>query len=412
MQTIIVGGGIAGLCCAKKLQETGISFVILEASDRVGGRIATDQVDGFLLDRGFQVFLTSYEEAQLVLDYTSLDLKPFEPGALTYHGGKFHRLSDPWRRPQHFLATAFSGAATLGDKLKISKLRREVSSGSINDIYQSDEQTTLQRLQAAGFSDTILTRFFRPFMAGVFLEPDLATSSRMFDFVFRMFGQGEATLPARGMQAIPQQIASLLPSDSIRLSTRVTQIDDQTVTLESGEILSAPHIVLATDNPNAVELVDVRARGRCGVTCVYLAADKAPIDEAILILNGESRGPINNLCFPNLVSASYAPAGKALVSATVLGANHDDTLADQVVSQLQDWFGSSASRYEHLRTYCIPFALPSQSSLDPVEKAPLIRTGLYRCGDDMDTASINGAMASGRRAAEQVAIAVKQQQTA
>ena len=146
MDAIIVGGGIAGLCCAKELHSRNKSFVLLEASDRVGGRIATDDVDGFKLDRGFQVFLTAYPEAKRVLDYGSLDLKAFEPGALIFHEGKLHRLSDPWRRPQHLLATALSSAATFSDKLKISKLRSFVSKGSLAELIRRPELPTYQAL--------------------------------------------------------------------------------------------------------------------------------------------------------------------------------------------------------------------------------------------------------------------------
>lgn len=400
MDSIIVGGGLAGLCCARTLHAAGKEFVLIEASDRLGGRVATDEVDGFLLDRGFQVFLTAYPEAQDVLDYTALDLKAFEPGALCYHGGKFHRLSDPWRSPQHLVPTALSGAATFADKLRVAWLRRQVSRGTLDELYARPETSTLARLESCGFSHQIMDRFFRPFLSGIFLEPDLATSSRMFEFVFRLFGQGDAALPSRGMQAIPQQIARGLPEDSIRLETRVTAIDDQTVSLESGETLEAPHIVLACDNPHASRLADVPARDACGVTCLYLVADKPPIDESILILNGERQGPINNLCFPNLVSWKYASQGGTLVSATVLGADHPPSLLDEVIDQLATWFGPAARSYSHLRTYSIPFALPSQTTLNPVEKTVQVRPGLYRCGDDMDTASINGAMVAGRRAAE------------
>ena len=160
---------------------------------------------------------------------------------------------------------------------------------------------------------------------------------------------------------------------------------------------------MATENPEAVNLSGVESRAPCGVTCVYFSASRAPIDEPTLILNGDGKGPINNLCFPNLVSPSYAPAGKTLVSVSVLDADPSDSIVDEVRSQLVEWFGREAADYEHLRTYKIPFALPSQTSLNPVEKRAEIRPGLYRCGDDCDTASINGAMASGRRAAEAAA---------
>ena len=406
MDAIIVGGGIAGLCCAKELHSRNKSFVLLEASDRVGGRIATDDVDGFKLDRGFQVFLTAYPEAKRVLDYGSLDLKAFEPGALIFHEGKLHRLSDPWRRPQHLLATALSSAATFSDKLKISKLRSFVSKGSLAELIRRPELPTYQALERFGFSDVIIQRFFAPFLGGIFLDGELETSTRMFEFVFRMFSQGEATVPSAGMQAIPQQIAKSLPNDAIRLNTRVNDITDQTVTTEAGEKLDAKAIVLATANPEASQLAEIEERSECGVTCVYFSADKPPVNEAILVLNGDGRGPINNLCVQSLVSQSYAPSGKHLVSATVLGADAGEHVVDDVKSQLKEWFGNEAESYRHLKTYRIPFALPSQAKLDPLEKPAELRPGLFRCSDDCDTASINGAMAAGRRAAEAVAKAL------
>lgn len=403
MDTIIVGGGIAGLCCARELHERGREFVILESSDRVGGRIATDEVEGFLLDRGFQVFLTAYPEAQRVLDFSALQLCEFEPGALVYWDGRFNRLSDPWRRPKHLLATALSSAATFSDKLKIAKLRNHVCSGTLEELYQRPELATKDGLRRFGFSDVIIERFFRPFLGGIFLEDNLNTSTRMFEFVFRMFSQGNAALPANGMQAIPNQIAKALPENSIRLNTRVCNIDGQTVTLESGEAISADNIVLATATPEANELASSESREACGVTCIYFATDKSVMDEAILVLNGDRRdGPINNLCVPNLVCDNYAPAGQSLVSATVLGANHSESIVEQTVSQMSQWFGTATSAYRHLKTYNISFALPSQVHLNPVQKPAKLRDGLYRCSDDCDTASINGAMLAGRRAAEEI----------
>lgn len=402
MDAIIVGGGIAGLCCAKTLHEAGKTFVLLEASDRVGGRVATDVVDGFQLDRGFQVLLTEYPEAKRVLDYAALELKSFEPGALVYHQGSFARLSDPWRRPQHLISTATSSAASFGDKLKISSLRSHVCKGSLDEIFQRPEMSTQQGLERFGFSKTIIDRFFRPFLGGVFLEPDLNTSTRMFEFVFRMFSRGAAAIPAHGMGAIPAQIAQGLPKGSVRLKTKVTFVEEQTVTLELGEQLTAPAVVIAVENPEAFKLINAAPRNACGVTCVYFEAAEPPLDEPILVLNGDGEGPINNLCVPSQVAPSYAPDGKSLISTTVLGVDNDESVAIDVRTQMVSWFGQIASKYRHLKTVRIPFALPSQVTLDPVEKSVEIRKGLYRCSDDCDTASINGAMAAGRRAAEAI----------
>ena len=406
MDVIVIGGGLAGLACASELHDSDVSCMLLEASDRVGGRVRTDKIDGFLLDRGFQVFLTAYPEARATLDYESLDLQRFEPGALIRYSGKFHRLSDPWRRPQHALSTLFSPVATLADKLRIARFRRDTTRAELHDIYNRTQQTTIELLRDRGFSDVIIDRFFRPFLGGVFLDGDLETSSRMCEFVFRMFSQGDAALPAGGMGEIPRQLANRLPDDLIRTDAAVASIEDTDVLLASGDRLSAGAVVVAVAAPVARQLLGdpYPADGR-SVTCLYFAAPRPPIREAILVLNGDGTGPINNLCVPSQVSRSYAPDGQSLVSVTVLGHHSDEQqlLAD-VHKQLQEWYGTAVATWRHLKTYVIDYALPVQSppALQPVAKPAQFRAGVFVCGDHCDTGSINGAMASGRRAAEAV----------
>ncbi len=406
MDAIIIGGGLAGLTCTRQLCASGLSCQLLEASDAVGGRVRTDSVDGFLLDRGFQVFLTAYPEARAVLDYEKLNLRRFEPGALIRLRGKFQRLSDPWRRPRHLLATAFSPAATLSDKLRIGRFRGQVTRCGMDEIFQRPEQTTIAMLRERGFSDVIIERFLRPFFGGVFLEHELQTSSRMCEFVFRMFSLGDAAVPEQGMQQIPKQLASELPQNVVRTDCPVVSIDGQDVTLASGERLSADAVVIATEAPAARKLLgDAFPASGTRVSCLYFAADAPPLEEPILVLNGDGEGPINNLCVPSQVSRKYAPASQALVSISVLGHHSDQhSLQQRVQAQLESWFGPVAKSWRHLRTYDIEYALPSQAppALRQVIKPAQVRSGVFICGDHCDTASINGAMASGRRAAEGV----------
>ncbi len=405
-EVLIVGGGLAGLCCARRLHDAGRTFLILEGSDAAGGRARTDRHDGFLLDRGFQVLLTAYPEAKQFLDYKALQPKYFEPGALVRYRGKFHRFADPWRRPRHLLATALSPVASFGDKLRIARLRNRVGRGSLEQLYQRPAVTTLERLQEQGFSSRIIDHFFRPFLGGIFLEPELQTSSRMFEFVFRMFAEGDAALPAQGMGQMADQLVRSLPPDSVRINARVVQVAPDRVRLDNGDELPASHVVVACDGPNAGELMGSGfQRGTNGVTCFYFAASRPPVDEPILVLNGEGRGPVNNLCVPSQVAAAYAPAGRSLISATVLGVDANeqlDKLQADVLQQMKEWFGSEVDQWRHLKTYRIPGALPSQEppALSPVVKPAVADNGLYLCGDYLDTASIQGAMISGRRAAE------------
>ena len=197
-EVVIVGAGMAGLACAVELSAAGIDFILLEASDDVGGRVRSDRVEGFILDRGFQVLLTSYPEARRLLDYEALDLRPFQPGALVRLDGSFSRLGDPWRRPSDLFRTLTAPVGTLKDKLILARLRSRLVDDDLERIWDRPARTTWSALEAEGFSPRIIRRFFQPFLGGVFLESELRTSSRMFEFVFRMFSTGLATLPARG----------------------------------------------------------------------------------------------------------------------------------------------------------------------------------------------------------------------
>ena len=402
--TIVVGGGLAGLTCARYLCDNGVTCRLFEASDDIGGRVRTDQVDGFLLDRGFQVFLTAYPEASKLLNYEKLELRPFDPGALIHLDDRFQRLTDPWRRPRHFLTTALSPVATLADKIRIASFRKYTTKGQLKDILTRTQQKTLDLLSERGFSSTVIEKFFRPFLGGVFLDAKLETSSRMCEFVFRMFALGEATLPAAGMAEIPRQLAAYLPPDVVKTASPVDRIEGRTVILRSGERLTGRAVVVAAEAPAAKALIDGKfsTTGR-SVCNLYFAADEPPIVEPILVLNGDGTGPINNLCVPSQVAPGYAPPGQSLISVSVLGAHEDQQrLVEQVRDQLNDWFGPIVTTWRHLRTYSIPYALPSMhcTTAEPIEKPAAVHEGLFVCGDHCDTASINGAMASGRRAAE------------
>ncbi len=402
---VIVGGGLAGLCCAKRLREGGVPSIVLEASDDIGGRVRTDRVDGFLLDRGFQVLLTAYPETQRQLDYRALDLRSFLPGALVRVDGRFHRVVDPWRRPIDALRHALSPIGSIADKARVARLRHRVVSGTLDRLWSRSERSTRTALVEDGFSDAMIDRFFRPFLGGVLLDPDLATSSRMFEFTFRMFALGDSCVPAAGMGAIPRQVAASSPPEAIRMNCRVVQVADDSVLLAGGERIAARAVVIAAEGDEAARLLGQPApRTPRACTCVYFAADAAPIDEALLMLDGERSGPINNLAIMSNVAASYAPAGASLLAATIIGTatESDDRLMPSIRRQLKSWFGPAVDGWRHLRTYRIPYAQPDQTppALDPVARPVRVRPGLYVCGDHRETASIHGAMRSGRRAAE------------
>ena len=402
--TAIIGGGLAGLCCALRLQAAGRSCRILEASDRVGGRVRTDSVEGVQLDRGFQVLLTAYPEARRLLDYQRLRLGRFEPGALIRWNGKFHRFVDPWRRPRHGVATLLSPVATFADKWRVGRLRNHLSRLSCEELAQRPDRPTSDLLRDTGFSPAITERFFRPFLGGIFLDRTLETSSHMFDFVFRMFAAGDAALPADGMESIPRQLLQQLPCDIVQTEALVKQIEGATVHCADGRSIEAQTVVVATEGPTAATLTrePFNEQSR-SVECHYYVADRSPVAEPILVLNGEGQGPINNLCVPSDVTPSYAPPGRSLISVSVVA---DQPIPENDVrSQLREWYGHTVKDWSHLRTYAIPYALPAVApgSHTPLEQTVTTsRPRLFVCGDHRDTASIQGAMLSGRRAAEAV----------
>jgi phytoene dehydrogenase-like protein len=405
---IIVGAGLAGLSCALHLQQRGISFEIIEASDAVGGRVRTDVADGFRFDRGFQVMLTAYPELRKVLNYRELHLCDFEPGAMVRYKGEWHHLVDPRRVPRGIPRSLFSPIATMRDKWNTVALTLRLIRKPLDAIHQAPEITTAEALRLAGISPSMIERFMRPFLAGIYLEEELTTSSRKFEFVFKMFAEGYASLPANGMQAIPDQLASQLPRESIRLNCRIAKVEPGTVRAISGDEFRGRAVVIATDITACSQLLpQVPQRPTWATTCFYFAAPFAPIEKPILMLNADNDGPVNNLTVMSNVASTYAPAGTALISATVLGTHteNEPELVTAVERQLRQWFGDQTRTWRLLRTYNIRHALPSQSPEHggmSVQESRLA-DGLYVAGDYLDSGSLNGAVASGRRAAEAVA---------
>ncbi|MEO1583247.1 MAG: FAD-dependent oxidoreductase [Planctomycetota bacterium] len=420
-RVVIVGGGLTGLAAARALEAAGETCLILCAGAEVGGRVRTDAHDTergtYLLDRGFQVYLTAYEEAGRTLDLEALDLRAFYPGALVRFDGSFHRVADPFRKPLDAAKSFATPVASLTDKARLGLLDQRIRRSTTEAIWQRPERPTIDALRDAGFGDAAIERFFRPFFGGVFFDRSLQTSSRMFEFTYKNFATGRTAVPAQGMGAIPKQLASTLASE-IRLDCPATRVDPETgaVLMPSGETINAERVILATDANAAAQLLGQKPTVPWNRTAtVYYDADLDTVaslgDEAILVLDGDGTGPANHLCVLSAASPAYAPAGRALVCANVvdLGAlnRHDDAALDLAVrSQLEAWLGEGVRSWSTLATYCIPHALPrrvpGERGLDQPDTMPRLSPRVVQAGDHLTHGSIEGAMIAGRLAAEKL----------
>ncbi|MBC2606247.1 NAD(P)/FAD-dependent oxidoreductase [Pelagicoccus albus] len=400
---IIIGAGLAGLSCAIGLLKAGKEILILEASDRVGGRLRTSDADGFLFDHGFQVLLTEYSECQRLLDYDKLQLGKFEPGAYVWTGSKLDTVADPIRQPGLILSSLASSTGSFGDKLKVAGLKSELAKLTIEDLYAQPETNTRQALKERGFSEKMIDGFFAPFFGGIFLENELATSSRIFDFVFKCFGQGYAALPDRGMAEIPKQLAAQIPDDRIRLNSKVASIEAGGVTLQLGESLQAQDIVLATDMSEAARLESsISDRGWNGTRSYYFSSNSSPLSRPMIALNGSGKGIIQNVSVPSDVSSGYAPEGKSLICVSTSGIEAENP--GQVAEELIPWFGTNGAELEFLRSIWVPHSLPRQLPGDLLFESAELKTenGLWLCGDHRYSSSIQGALRSGARVAEAI----------
>lgn len=403
--TVIIGGGISGLTCARYLNDKGMSFVILEGSDALGGRVRTDIVEGFRLDRGFQVLLTNYAEARKILNYSHLDLRYFEPGALIKTGKGFAKIENPFRSKSSFFSMSLSSPISGSDKAKIRKFAEYVSGITDEKLFEMDDTDTLQFLKKYGWSKEIIGQFFRPLFGGFFQENELSTSSNLFHFLFKQFYKGDMAIPAEGMQAIPEQIAGMISKERIMLNTWVKGIEGNQVFLEGGETFTADRIVVATDPHTASGLLGENKTYDYAVsTCAYFSAEYSPQKgQKFLSLNPDRKGVVHSLCVLTDIAPTYGIAGKVLIAVNAYGSDKIDERnhINRIKRELYDWFGAQVNVWKHLKTYHIPEAVvrfPAGTRRQELK----LDENLYRCGDYLAYPSLNGAMQTGREVAEMI----------
>ncbi|MFJ8436765.1 NAD(P)/FAD-dependent oxidoreductase [Kitasatospora sp. NPDC094019] len=404
-EVIVVGAGPAGLACALDLTGAGREVLVLEAADEVGGRMRTDLVRGFRLDRGFQVFNTAYPQVRRRLDLAALRLHPFTPGVLLADGERSRLLLDPTRRPTGRPARAPGPPSGGTLPLPARDLAALGLLGLCDALLPAallkrlPETSTERALLRAGVSRRTIEGVLRPFLAGVFLEDRLETSNRMFHLVWRSMLRGSLCLPQQGIGAVPRQLAAGLPPGRLVCGAPVERLTAEGVVLADGARVRARTVVVATGAGAAARLLPgLEVPAARAVTTFYHAAPASPLDGPTLVV--DTHGPVLNTVVLSEVVPGCSPDGRALVSTSVPGVAADERDVRRRAGEL---YGVDVADWEPLAAYRIPEALPAGPAPHPLSRTTRFAPGRYVCGDHRATASVQGALASGARAAREVA---------
>ena len=394
---IVVGAGLTGLRAALESSRAGLSVLVFEKSDHVGGRMSTVIREGFKLDRGFQVLLTAYPEVAHLKTISGLECRSFSSGARIRIDGRFVDFYDPLRHPDKLLTTLLSRIATTTDFIKLFRLTR----GSRTSC-RARSQTTDSGLRQNGFSKKFQNAFLRPFLRGVLLDPELRLDYGLACFYLQMFAKGEAALPNDGIQALPNDLANRIGRSHIRMSTSVNRLSPNEVTLENGDTYTARHVICAVDTMAATQLGSPeQTMNHVGSSTLYFAAPKPPFEERLVVINADP-GPISTLAVVSNVQPSYAPPGKSLISVTVTGneaALPAPTLLAQVLHQAQDWCGNQVTEWRLLAHMPLPAAVVTRPRM---AEGVIVQDGIFYAGDYLAYPSQNGALQAGRVAGERV----------
>jgi phytoene dehydrogenase-like protein len=396
VEVVVVGAGLAGASAAWRLRRAGCDVHVIEASDHAGGRLATERIDGFVVDRGFQVLNTGYPRAA-DLDLDALDLGWFATGAVIRVGDRTHRVADPRRHPGTVVDTVTAPLGTVREKAALAAFSVRAAYSPVPSLLRRTERSAEESLRLAGVGDAAMERFLRPFLSGVLLESDLATSSRYLDLLWRSFVRGAIGLPARGMQAVGKQLAGRIEPDRLHLGVRVRTVAPGSVATDGG-VCRADAVVVATDPATAAELLPgIEATAPRQVTTHLHVLPASPWTQPLIVL-GRPGGRLVNTVVLSDAQPAYSPDGRALVASSTLEPTRESDVRGEVAAA----HVVPASDLEHLTTVTVPRAQPA--ALPPLQlRRPVdLGDGLYVCGDHRDTPSIQGAMASGARTARAV----------
>lgn len=404
----IIGAGISGLIAAQVLEKNGYKPTIIEATHCAGGRVKTDVINGYQLDHGFQVLLDAYPKVKEYIDLKALGAQYFDSGAIIFKNGEKQIIGDGLRNKHLLWSTLITNVATFSDKLKIVALNKSLKQTTLKEIFDKPEQTTLQYLKSKGFSNKVIEQFFRPFYSGIFLEPNLETSSRMFEFVFKMFGEGNAVLPRMGIAGVTDQLLKQLKTTKITFNTKVTEVKDKSILLENGEELKTHFTIIATPAENLIGNLNNQLTQWKSCDCLYFEIPDKPYNSPLIGLVAEPEALINNIWIHNNLEVNTI-GEQNLLSVTVVKTHHlnQDELVKHVVDELRRY--CSIENATFLKRFKIEKALPNLTDLrsDMAATETRLKPTIFLAGDYLLNASLNAAMTSGERAAEGVIAALE-----
>ena len=393
----IIGAGVSGLIAAYELERAGYHPIVLEKTAEVGGRVKTIREKGYDLDLGFQVLLSAYPLATTYLDMEALQLRQLESGALIYTEGRAYQIGDPLRNWKVFVPTFLARVGSLTDKLRIFKLNRRLQAKTIEEIFASPETSTYDYLLDLGFSEKIIERFFRPFFAGIFLEPDLRTSSRMFEFVYKMFGEGYATIPASGIGAISAQLKAKLKKTQFRFNCEVKEVTNEEIHLRNGERIAHEGLILSHDASRFLRNMTGQDVEWKSCMCLYFEVDRINIPKDTIALLADKDSYANNL-----YAYTDRTSGKTVLSVTSLRqqGKSDQELIEKISEEVKRL--TSARELHFIHSYRIDQALPDIQDLKATVQASecQLLDNVFLAGDYLLNGSLNAAMESGRLAAK------------
>jgi len=397
-QSVIIGGGLAGLACASKMQKENHEFYIIEQSDRIGGRVGSIYEDEFILDIGFQVYNTAYSNTNSLMNVNEIDLKFFKPGARIHDGKHFQIISDPMRDYSQLFSSLFSSISSFSDKIKILLLKYELSNYSIDNDKEQD-YSTFDYLKDRGFSEKIIRLFFKPFFSGIFLEKRIETSSKFFKYVFSNFSRGLAALPSNGMQEIPDAISKNIKNDLIMYNSRVIRIkDNNTIILDNSKEIKADTIILTGDSH---ELLGNKPTQYNSVTNLYFSSSVFPEFGSYIHLFPKDK-LINNVAFLSSISSNYSPKSKCLISVSILGLHDSKSLKNIIQKKLSKYFGGSKQEYDLIKSFELKKATIKQPAYYFSNNLLTLKNNIIVAGDHTVNGSIEGAVISGINSAYQI----------